>query len=208
MKLYYHPLSTYSQKVLFALYEKGMDVEREIVDIFDESAKAAFREVNPLGKVPVLIDDDHFVPEGSIIIEYLDRRGPPRLLSDDPDLSRRTRCRDRIYDLYLVANIDALAYEHMKPANERNEATVEAARRTIATIYNLMEQDLEDKPFNMGNDFTLADCGPATALFYARMLAPFDERPVVRAYWERLAARPAVSRVHEEAAPYLESLFR
>ena len=45
MKLYHHPISTYSQKVLIALYEKGLDFEREIVQLMDPEKRTEYREV-------------------------------------------------------------------------------------------------------------------------------------------------------------------
>jgi len=55
MKLYYNPISTYSQKVLIALYEKGLDFDSEIVNLMDADARAQYREVYPLGKIPCLL---------------------------------------------------------------------------------------------------------------------------------------------------------
>ena len=81
MKLYYNPISTYSQKVLIALYEKGLDFEPEIVNLMDADARARYRDVNPLGKIPCLqLDDGHIIPESSIIIEYIDPLAEPTLI--------------------------------------------------------------------------------------------------------------------------------
>jgi glutathione S-transferase len=55
----------------------------------------------------------------------------------------------------------------------------------------------------MGDDFTLADCAAAPALFYANTVAPFgDEQKNLRAYFDRLTARRSAARVLEEAEPY------
>ena len=77
MKLYYAPVSTYSQKALIALYEKGLAFEPEIVELTSADARAAYEQVYPLGKVPFLMADDGWaVPESTIIIEFLDDRFP------------------------------------------------------------------------------------------------------------------------------------
>ena len=57
VKLYYNPLSSYSRKVLLAFEEKQQTFEHEIVDLFSAEAKAQYREINPLGKVPMLVLD-------------------------------------------------------------------------------------------------------------------------------------------------------
>ena len=55
----------------------------------------------------------------------------------------------------------------------------------------------------MGNDFTLADCAAAPALFYANTVVPFAEaHKNLPAYLDRLMARPSFARVLEEAQPY------
>ena len=57
LKLYFHPLSSFSQKVLVAFYENGTPFEREIVDLGDEASAAAFKKVWPIGRFPVLRDE-------------------------------------------------------------------------------------------------------------------------------------------------------
>src|SRR5688500_5923132 len=105
LKLYFHPLSSFCQKVLIALYENGTPFEPAIVDLMDAVSSAEFRKVWPIGKFPVLCDGakDRTIPESSIIIEYLDRHfpGATRFVPEDSDLARQTRFRDRFFDLYL-----------------------------------------------------------------------------------------------------------
>src|ERR1700733_12029766 len=106
MKLYYFPLSTYSQKVLVALYEKGLDFTPEIVSVMDAAAKAEYKaKVNPLGKVPTLVAaNGHKIPESTTIIEYLEdnhESSGTRLIPADRAHARLTRFHDRNFDLYL-----------------------------------------------------------------------------------------------------------
>jgi len=73
MKLYYHPLSTYSQKVLIACYEKNVTFEPIKVDLMSAEGREAYEAIYPIGKIPLLNPtDDHMVPESTIIIEYLE----------------------------------------------------------------------------------------------------------------------------------------
>jgi glutathione S-transferase len=71
LRLYFHPLSSFCQKALIALYENDTPFERHIVDLGDETSRAAFLAVWPIGKFPVLRDEgrDRTIPESSIIIE-------------------------------------------------------------------------------------------------------------------------------------------
>src|SRR5438270_318796 len=84
LTLYFHPLASYCQKVLIALYESGTPFQTELVDFGNPQSAAAFRALWPVGKMPVLRDTarDRTVPESSIIIEYLGR------LSRRPSVAR------------------------------------------------------------------------------------------------------------------------
>ena len=62
---------------------------------------------------------------------------------------------------------------------------------------------MEAKTWMMGDVFTLADCAAAPALFYANTVVPFGETEGrLKAYLDRLMARPSFARVLEEAQPY------
>src|SRR5258708_18570789 len=99
IKLYFHPLSSFCQKVLSALYENATPFEPKLVDFADSTSRADFLKIWPIGKFPVLVDEDrdHMVPESSIIIEYLAQHFPGKteFLPADADPARPTRMRDR-----------------------------------------------------------------------------------------------------------------
>lgn len=209
MKLYYHPLSTYSQKTLMALYEKEVPFEREIVNLRDPRQRTAYRRLYPLGKIPLLVRDDGWqIPESTIIIEFLDTHSGagPRLVPEDPELARRTRFTDRVFDLYLNDTVTALLFESFKPEEERNAETVERARFRAGVLYDYLEKAVGEHEWAVGEEFSMADCAAAPPLFYAQQIFPFTERPAIRAYWERLSARPSYGKVLEEAQPHLEAM--
>jgi glutathione S-transferase len=208
MKLYFHPLSTYSQKVLIALYEKGIEFEPEIVHLMDADDRAKYREVYPLGKAPCLqLDDGHIIPESSIIIEYLDPLAEPTLIKGNADETRRIRFKDRMFDLYLNEAVGTLFFQGMKPESEQDPERIEKAQFNIATMYSFMENEFGKQPYANGEEFLMSDCAAAPALFYAERVAPFAEHKNISAYWERLKSRPSIRRTHEEAAPFLEKMF-
>ena len=84
MKLYNLALSNFASKSRVAIYEKGLDIE--LVDPPGGLGSAEYKKVNPLGKVPVLEEDEGFVlPESVVIMEYLEERYPePALWPADP----------------------------------------------------------------------------------------------------------------------------
>ena len=68
----------------------------------------------------------------------------------------------------------------------------------------MIERDIAGKTWIMGDQFTMADCAAAPALFYADKIIPLKPaHPQIAGYLERLKQRPSFTRVLEEAKPYL-----
>ena len=202
-----HPLSSYCWKVLIALYENGTPFEYKLVDLGDPASRAAFAAIWPVAKMPVLEDraHDRAVPETSIIIDWLDRhhRGPVRFVPEDPDRAREVRLWDRICDFYLQTPMQKIVLDRFRPEGQHDEAGVAEAHTLLATALAMVEKQAAGRKWMTGDDFTLADCSAAPALFYADKVAPFAEtHPNAAALLERLRARPSVARTLAEAAPY------
>lgn len=209
MEFYYHPISSYCQKALVAIYEKGLEFEPHIVALMDPGKRAEFREVYPMGKVPVLVvDGDHLIPESSIIIEYLDEIAEPKLIFGDAEQQRKIRFNDRMFDLYLNDSVSTLLFQSMKPEGERDQERIDTSKFRIETMYGLMEQELGDQPYANGEKFSMSDCAATPALFYAQRSAPFDQYENISAYWDRLASRPSIRRVISEAEPHIKAFMK
>ncbi|SRR6266508_6115016 len=207
LKLYFHPLALFCHKALIALYEGGIPFEPVIVDLNDERSRAAFKAVWPMAKMPVLRDEarNHTVAESTIIVEYLDAYypGSTRLLPADADHAWQTRMWDRFHDHYVQEPMQKIVTDRLRPKGQNDFHGVEQARLQLNEAYAVIEQAMESKTWAIGNDFTLADCAAAPALFYANTVIPFG--PAHRnlpAYLERLMARASFARVLEEAQPY------
>jgi glutathione S-transferase len=73
----------------------------------------------------------------------------------------------------------------------------------LRIAYDWLEANLPETEWAAGDNFTLADCAAAPALFYADWVEEIGEtRPSLKGYRARLLAHPAVSRCVEEARPY------
>ena len=208
LKLYYHPLSSFCQKVLGALYEGDIPFEPSIVNLMDPAERAQFVKLWPIGKFPVLCDEakGRTIPESSVIIEYLALHypGAAHLMPKDAQLAWHTRAQDRFYDLYLEEPMQKIVGDRWRPAENRDPFGVEQARARMRTAYDVADRDMQGKTWAVGDNFTMADCGAAPALFYANIVEPFvDARPNLAAYYKRLIERPSFARVADEAKPYL-----
>src|SRR5258706_15359382 len=144
LTLYFHPLSSFCQKALVALYENDTAFEPHIVDLGDETAREAFLKIWPIGKFPVLRDDanDRTIPESSIIIEYLAQHYPGRtaLVPADADLARQTRLRDRFYDLYVHEPMQRIVGDRLRPAGKTDPHGVEAAKAQLQMSYGMIDE--------------------------------------------------------------------
>ena len=196
IKLYFHPLASFCQKVLIALYENDTPFEPHIVDLADAASAADFKKMWPIGKMPVLRDDakDRTVPESSIIIEYLAQHypGSTQLLPPDADLARQTRLRDRFYDFYVHEPMQKIVLDKLRPQGKNDPHGVEQARSLLATAYGMIDQEMAARTWAMGDDFSMADCAAAPALFYANEVMPFADthNTVARSANEASILRP------------------
>jgi glutathione S-transferase len=207
LTLYYHPLSSYCQKVLVALYEAGAPFAPHLVDLGDPAQAAALRTHWPLGKFPVLRDDarDRTVPESSVIIEYLARHYPggSALVPTHEGAARAVRACDRFFDLHVMTPMQQIVADRIRPDGEKFPRSVIEARAALEAAYGVVERAISGRTWATGEAFTMADCAAAPSLAHADRVAPLGERfPLTRRYLERLRARPSFARAEREATPY------
>ncbi len=213
LSLYFHPLSSFCQKALTALYENDVPFTPELIDLSDPQSRGRLTALWPVGKFPLLHDvaRDRVVPEASIIIEYLHQHYPGRtpLLPADADAAREVRMRDRFYDLYVNTPMQKIVTDRLRPEGQRDAFGVEQSRSQLRTALDMIEADMPSRTWACGDGFSMADCAAAPALFYADMVEPFrTSHPKTAAYLARLMARPSYARALEEAGPYLAKVPR
>jgi glutathione S-transferase len=98
-------------------------------------------------------------------------------------------------------------FDKIRPADQRDPAGVEDAKKMYRTALDMLEQAIDGKQWAMGDAFTMADCAAAPPLFYGNMQIPFEKsHPKAHAYLERLKARPSYARALKEAEPYFNLL--
>jgi glutathione S-transferase len=204
LSLYGHPFSSYCQKALIALYEHGLPFEFRVLD-GDEAVSREFAALWPLRKMPVLVDGDRTIVEASIIVEHLDLQHArtARLLPDDPRAALEVRTLDRCFDNYVMTPMQKIVADYIRSTDVRDPHGVREARDLLERTYRWLDAALAGRPWAAGDSFTLADCAAAPALFYADWVHPIDSSlGTVRAYRQRLLARPSFARAVDEARPF------
>jgi len=205
--LHYHPLSSFCWKVLIGLYELEVPFEPRTVELGDPQAREAYARLWPTAKIPLLEDTGRgrIVPETSIMLEYVERHyaGGRRLLPQDPEQRLDARLWDRLFDQYVMAPQGRVVMAHFRGDAEAGAAERAGMRNAYPMIEaRLAECEAAGRQWIAGDDFSLADCAAAPALFYTTIMAPpGGEFPLVEAYLQRLMARPSVIRAVDGARP-------
>jgi glutathione S-transferase len=208
MKLYYNPLSTYSQKALIAFYEKKVAFEPALVDLMSPEGRAAYTKVYPLSKIPMLKPtEDYMIPESTIIIEYLEGHYSTgtRLIPEGVDAARKVRFMDRMSDLYLADPSRTLMFEK-SGFRKHSEAELSDADRFLHLSYEHFDKILANQEWLCG-DFSMADCATIPSLFYNQNSAPFRDYHHLTAYFERAKKRPSYVKVMAEFVPIWEAIL-
>lgn len=201
--LHGHPFSSYTQKILIALYENATPFSWRVLD-----GPPAFEELAtlwPIRLMPVLVDDGTPIAESSIIVEHLvlSHPGTVRLIPSDPRSAVKVRLLDRFFDLYVMTPMQKIVGDKLRQESERDPKGVADARARLDVAYAWLEKELAGRQWATGDDFTLADCAGAPSLFYADWTHVIDARFAnVRAYRTRLLKRSSFARAVEEARPF------
>lgn len=205
LQLFAHPFSSYCQKVFIAFYENDIPFQLRMLGPEDPQTGAEFAALWPIRKMPVLLDRGQTVREATIIVEHLAVHypGPLQLIPADPAAAVDVRFMDRFFDNYVMTPQQKFVFDVLRPAEHRDPYGVEEARKLLDTAYRWLDERMKDRQWACGDAFTLADCAAAPSLFYADWThAIAEEFRHLRAYRQRLLARPSFARAVDGGRPY------
>jgi glutathione S-transferase len=193
--LHHHPYSR-AATVLWMLEEVGVPHELRYVDIMKGEQKAPdFLALNPMGKLPTLVDGDLVVTEGAAIGLYLaDRYAPGRLAPTLDDPARGTYLRWSLFAPSVIepgAMAKALGWE-FKPG--------QAGWGSYDSMIAAAESAVAGRDFLLGDRFSMADVIFGATLRYMIRFKMIEPTPALAAYAERLGARPALVRAEARNA--------
>lgn len=203
LALYGHHFSSYTWKVLIALYANETPFEFRPIDADHPDNNAVVAAAGPLGKFPVLKDGENLIFETTSIIEYLQQNHPgtATLLPQDPDAAIGTRMLDRVFDNYVMNVMQIVVNEYIRDGRNPDQTRCAEAREQLTRAYRWLEGWLEYYPPQ--GHVTLIECAAAPSLFYADWVHPIaDEFPRLRRWRGHLLALPAVKRCVDDARPY------
>ncbi|MGH6706370.1 MAG: glutathione S-transferase family protein [Sphingomicrobium sp.] len=204
LQFFGHPFSSYTQKVLIALWADETPFEYRVIDPEHPENMEELKRHWPFGQFPLLLDDGRPFAESTPIIEHLQaEHGGIHRWIPDGDIGRKVRFLDRFFDLYIMGNMQVPVLNAIRPEGSRDSFGVEKARSQLNLAYDWLEANLGDGPWAVGEEFTLADCAAAPSLFYADWVEEIGPKRLrLGEYRARLLAHPIVTRAVDEARPY------
>ena len=184
--LHHHPFSR-AAGVVWMLEEVGVDYALQFVDLNAGAQRSdAHLSLNPMGKVPVLVDGDTVVTESAAIGVYLaDRYAASRLAPALDDPARGTFLRWCFYPPTVIE--PGCMARAAKWEFREGQAGWGSYERMLTTI----EGGIGEGPWLLGEQFTMADVILGGTLRYMLQFGMIEKRPSFEAYVERLSARPA-----------------
>jgi glutathione S-transferase len=213
----HHLNNSRSQRVLWLLEELGVlyEVKRYERDKTTMLAPPELKAVHPLGKSPVITENGRTIAETGAIIDYIiERHGGGRLIpppgSDDrlrytywmhyAEGSAMTPLLLKLVFSRLPANAPGLLRGVVKSISEKANARLVDPQ--IAAHLNYWDSELSKSEWFAGKDFTAADIMMSFPLEAAAARAGAKSKPMVKAFLDRVHARPAYLSALKKGGPY------
>jgi glutathione S-transferase len=176
LKLIATPASPYARKVRIVLAEKKIDYAFVVESPSAPGNRVA--ELNPLGKVPVMVlDDGTRLFDSRVIVEYLDTVSPVGRLIPEPSRQRIAVKRWEALADGLCDAAVAVVVENRRPLRQQSRKWVDHQQQKITAAVQAFASDLGDDTWCSGDAYTLADIATGSALGYLDLRQPdFDWR--------------------------------
>lgn len=194
IKLFGHPASTCTRKVLFTLHETNTPFELTVVDFAkNEHKQEPHISRQPFGKVPALDDDGFALYESRAMARYIDAKAGGKLTPKDDKgraLMEQWIC---VETENFTPNAMKFVYQHIFK-REQSAEVLENAAKGLDLACSVLAKNLAQKTFLLGSDLTIADIAYAPYLEYAMGTPAKDiiaKHPHVTAWWSRVSERPA-----------------
>jgi len=181
--------------------EKGVDYDITYINL--KEPPAWFKEISPLGKVPLLKVGDTVLFESAVIMEYLDEVNPPSLHPADPLQKAQNRAWNEFASTLLETQFRMVI-------GAKDEQTCDGAEEELRSKLALLEPIVQGSYFN-GEQFALTDAAYAPLFMRINLLEQWhpmgllDGLPKVKAWSENLLKRASVK---ESVVEGFDELYR
>ncbi|MCB0034136.1 MAG: glutathione S-transferase [Anaerolineales bacterium] len=203
----HHLNQSRSKRIIWLLEELGLAYEIVPYQRHPQTrfAPPELHAIHPLGKSPVIEDEGLVVAESGAIVEYLigrygaDRLAPP---ADSP-----------LYPRYLQwlhfaegsAALPMLLDYFLTIDGTETRFLGRYAKRELAKILSYLNDEVSEKPYLVGEQFSGADIINSFVLETVHDAGGLANYSALQAYWDRITARPTWAKAAELEAQYDQS---
>lgn len=195
MKIYFAP-DTRAVRIVWLFEELGLPYELERYELGHPDMRTPeYKQIHPMGRVPVLEDGDTRLFESGAIVQYvLAKYGDGRLAPDvsSPDFAPYLQWLHYSEGM-MMPQVNTLVVETiLLPEERKNQVNVDRATKLLTGMLGAVDRHLEGREYLAG-DFSGADIMTGHACSVARRLGmDVSDKPNVAAYIDRIDARPAL----------------
>jgi glutathione S-transferase len=198
VQLYCFGESGNAYKAALALTLADMDWEPVYVDFFNgETRASAFRAINEMGEVPVLVDGDTTLSQSGVILDYISSKTGK--LGGRSAAERREVLRWLFWDNHKLSTLagNTRFLMNFLPADKRSEAVIAFNQGRLKASYTILNDHLAATDWIVGDQVTIADLSCAGYLYYPEPFG-FDRKdwPHIDRWLDQIAA------LHGWKAPY------
>ena len=194
MKIFGHPASTCTRKVLMTLNETKTPYELVLVDFAKgEHKQPPHLARQPFGQVPALADDGFEMYESRAMARYIDGKAGGPLTPKDAHARAVMEQWISIETSNFAGHAMKFIYQYVFK-REQTPEVLKTAGAGLDLAYATMNQKLATQPYLAGDTFSLADVCFMPYLEYlssSPAAAKLTEFPHVAAWWARISAREA-----------------
>jgi glutathione S-transferase len=190
-------------RALWTLEEIGAQYEYQEIDVMRGHGQDQwFLELNPLGKVPVLIDDRQIITESAAICMHLAERRPANALLPEA----KTRARTEIYKWvsFILTELDAPLWTMAKhrfglPKDRRVPEVIETAKWEFERAAKVLEKGLTQQNYLVEDSFSVVDILAGHTMLWARSARIDLNTATIEEYLRVLTTRDAFTRAQDRA---------
>lgn len=198
MKIFGHPLSTCTRKVLTTLIETNTAYEFELVDFAKgEHKQPAFMARQPWGKVPALEDDGFELYESRAMCRYINDKASGTLVPSDVRARAVMEQWISVEYSYFTAPVMKFVFHHFFQMKQE-EAVLEAAQKDLDHTASVIDAHLANNSYFAGGEFSLADICYMPYVDYGLATPAKDtlgKYQNLMAWWNRVSERPSWQKV-------------
>ena len=188
---------------IWAIEEIGIDYDHVPTSFRGDAQSEEYLAINPNGRIPALVDGDLTLFESMAINMYLAKKYGPQLLPDGLEGEARALQ----WSVWAISEIEPLQMQiviqkFFTPEDKRDAEVIARAERALDRPLKVLDAQLAERPYLLGDDFSLADLSLAGVMDLLNMVG-FDASPWpnVQAWLQRCYARDSYARAKQVGVP-------